>query len=61
MITLKATMQFKSSKQAQENIVGVTKRILTEDLIEFLKVNLPTKKKSKNFSLAVIDKKLGEK
>jgi hypothetical protein len=54
-------MQFKSSKQAQENIVGVTKRILTEDLVEFLKVNLPTKKKSKNFSLGVIDKKLGEK
>jgi nucleolar protein 56 len=44
-------------------MVAVTKRLMNEDLIEFLKVNLPTKKKSssKSFSLAVIDKKLGEK
>jgi hypothetical protein len=43
--------------------MGVTRRILTDDLTEFLKVNLPTKKKSssKSFSLCVIDKKLGEK
>jgi hypothetical protein len=34
---------------------------MNDDLTEFLKVNLPTKKKSKSFSLAVIDKKLGEK
>ena len=44
-------------------MVAVNKRLMNDDLIEFLKVNLPTKKKSsaKSFSLAVIDKKLGEK
>jgi len=62
LITLKASLQFKTSKQAQDNIIAITKRQLTEDLTEFLKVNLPTKKKStpKNFSLAVIDPKLGK-
>jgi len=60
IISLKATLQFKSAEQARENIMGVTKRTLTDDLIEFLKVNLPTKKKSSNFSLAVIDSKFGK-
>jgi nucleolar protein 56 len=37
-----------------------TKRILTNDLVEFLKLNIPVKKKSKNISLAVIDPKLAQ-
>ncbi len=58
-----ATFQFKTSRQAIENMTAVTRRLMNDDLIEFLKTNLPTKKKSssKSFSLAVIDKKLGEK
>ncbi len=60
LITLKASLQFKSAEQARENIIGITKRTLTEDLTEFLKVNLPTKKKAAKFSLAVIDTKFAK-
>jgi len=60
MIVLKATLQFKSAEQARENIMGITKRTLTDDMTEFLKVNLPTKKKSAKFSLGVIDAKFGK-
>jgi len=63
IIKLKAHLAFGSAKQALENIAGVTDRLLTDDLKEFLKTNLPTKKKSKsesNFLLSVIDKNFGK-
>jgi len=45
-----------------ENIVGSNLRTLTNDVQEFLKLNLPLKKKSssKAFSLAVLDPKYGK-
>lgn len=45
-----------------ENIKAVTDRELTDELVEFLKLRLPIKKKSsKNFTLAVSDPKFGKK
>jgi hypothetical protein len=41
---------------------AVTDRDVTDELIEFLKLRLPIKKKSsKNFTLAVADPKFGKK
>jgi len=62
VITLKAFTQFKTSKQALENIVGSNLRTIPEDVLEFLKLNLPLKKKTSNksFSLAVVDPKYGK-
>jgi hypothetical protein len=59
LITKKAFLKFTSSKQALDNVRGSIKRILTDDLIEFLQTNLPTKKKTKA-TLAVIDPKLAK-
>jgi hypothetical protein len=62
VITLKAFEHFKTSKQALENITGSNLRTVPEDVLEFLKLNLPLKKKgsSKSFSLAVVDSKYGK-
>jgi nucleolar protein 56 len=62
VITLKSFSQFKTSKQALDNITGITHRVVTEDVAEFLKLNLPTKKKSssKSFSVAFVDVKYGK-
>jgi len=63
VIQLKASHHFKTSKQALDNISGVVSKNPTDDLVEFLKLNLKTKKKgaSKQFSLAVEDKKFATK
>lgn len=53
-------MPFKTSKQALDNITAISNKTLTEDLQEFLKLNLPTKKKSSKVSLAVIDPNLAK-
>jgi nucleolar protein 56 len=59
IIQYKASLFFKTSKQALDNISSVVARTLTEDLTEFLKLNLKTKKKgsSKSFTLGLEDKK----
>jgi len=57
---IQSFLPFKTSKQALENITSVTQRVLSEDLEEFLKTNIPSKKKSKGNSLAVLDNNLGK-
>lgn len=61
-ITLLASHQFKTAKEAIDNIRQVTNKECGEDLLEFLQSNLPSgkKKSSSGFVLGVIDKALGQ-
>jgi hypothetical protein len=54
----KGFYKFETGKQALEDITKLTHREIPSDLEEFLKTNLPAKKK--NISLAVVDNKLGK-
>jgi hypothetical protein len=58
---LKAHTGFRTLKQTTDYIVNANKRVLSEELLEFLKLNLPINKKktSQSFSLALVDSKYG--
>lgn len=49
-------MQFKTSDQALENVRAINERKVSDDLAEFLKLNLKISKKNKNIKLAIADK-----
>lgn len=49
-------MQFKTSDQALENVKSIIERKVSEDLAEFLKLNMKISKKSKGIKLAIADK-----
>jgi len=59
VITLKAFLQFKTSDQALDNVKHIIERKVSDDLSEFLKLNLKIGKKNKGVKLAIADKDFG--
>ena len=60
-VSLLASKQFKTAKEALENIKCISDKTCSPELLEFLQFNLPQSKKksSSQFVLGVIDKSLG--
>lgn len=61
-VSLLASHQFKTAKEALDNIKAITEKESSEELLEFLRANLPLSKKkaSSKFVLGVVDKNLGQ-
>lgn len=61
-VSLLASHQFKTAQEALDNIKSISNKESNDDLIEFLKANLPISKKksSSQFTLGVMDKSLAQ-